>query len=133
VSEVKGNKDIVGVKIRLTGKIASKSLKSYADYYEFKVTDGKEEITVVYKGILPNSFQDGADIIADGYMQEDGKFKAKNLLVKCPSKYVPKERGGEESSVKIWYYVLIGLFLPLGLAIFLIKVITQKKRFFERK
>jgi cytochrome c-type biogenesis protein CcmE len=91
VSEVKGNKEFVGVKVRLTGKIASKSLKSHSDYYEFKVTDGKEEITVVYKGVLPNSFQDGADVIADGYVQEDGKFKAHNLLVKCPSKYVRKK------------------------------------------
>jgi cytochrome c-type biogenesis protein CcmE len=91
VSEIKGNEEFVGVKVRLTGKIVPKSLKSHSEYYEFKVTDGKEEITVVYKGVLPNSFQDGADVIADGYVQEDGKFKANSLLVKCPSKYVPKK------------------------------------------
>jgi cytochrome c-type biogenesis protein CcmE len=91
VSEVKGNEELIGVKVRLTGKIVPKSLESHSEYYEFKVTDGKEEITVVYKGVLPNSFQDGADVIADGYVQEDGKFKANSLLVKCPSKYVPKK------------------------------------------
>ncbi len=75
VSEVKGKKSLVGVKVRLTGKIVPKSLKSYSDYYEFKVSDGKEEIVIVYKGVLPSSFQDGADVIAVGFFQEDGKFK----------------------------------------------------------
>ncbi len=91
VSELKSQPDLVGKPVRLTGKVAKGTYQSQSDTHIFEVTDGKQNIKIEYTGILPNSFQDGAEVIADGVYQTDGVFKAKSLLVKCPSKYIPKE------------------------------------------
>lgn len=91
VSELKSQPDLVGQPVRLTGKVAKGTYQSQSDTHIFEVTDGKESVKVEYKGILPNSFQDGAEVIADGVYRADGVFRAKSLLVKCPSKYIPKK------------------------------------------
>lgn len=88
-SELKADKSLVGKPVRLNGKVAKGSFKSLEDHYEFEVTDGKEKIKISYSGVLPNSFDEGREVIADGVYQK-GVFKAERILVKCPSKYVPK-------------------------------------------
>ncbi|MDE5833040.1 MAG: cytochrome c maturation protein CcmE [Desulfovibrio sp.] len=49
-------------------------------------------IPVVYKGAIPDAFKEGAEIIVEGGMKEDGKFLAKILMTKCPSKYKKENR-----------------------------------------
>jgi cytochrome c-type biogenesis protein CcmE len=45
-------------------------------------------IPVVYKGVIPDSFAAGRDVILEGTF--DGNvFHAANLLTQCPSKYKP--------------------------------------------
>lgn len=78
--------------IRLTGKVAPGTIKKEGKTIEFQITEGGSSFKVVYKGGVPNSFQDNADVIADGEISEDGSyFKAKSLIVKCPSKYSAAE------------------------------------------
>ena len=50
-----------------------------------------EKIQVVYDGAKPGNFEQATEIVCVG-QYTDGKFHAKELLVKCPSKYM------EESS-----------------------------------
>ncbi len=50
-----------------------------------------EKIQVVYDGAKPGNFEQATEIVCVG-KYTDGKFHAKELLVKCPSKYM------EESS-----------------------------------
>ncbi len=92
-SELKSDESLIGKPVRLSGKVAKGSFKSLKDHYEFEVTDGKARIKISYSGVLPNSFDEGREVIADGVYQK-GVFKAENLLVKCPSKYVPKLEKG---------------------------------------
>jgi cytochrome c-type biogenesis protein CcmE len=55
--------------------------------YVFNVTDGAQAYPVVYKGIAPDTFTDGVDVVVEGRMGEDGTFHATVLLAKCASRY----------------------------------------------
>ena len=53
----------------------------------FNMTDGEATLAVYYRGIIPDTFVDGADVVVEGQLQPDGVFAAHTLLAKCPSKY----------------------------------------------
>jgi cytochrome c-type biogenesis protein CcmE len=55
--------------------------------YAFRVTDGAKVFPVVYRGIAPDTFTDGVDVVVEGRMAEDGTFHATTLLAKCASRY----------------------------------------------
>ncbi len=56
----------------------------------FTVGDDQTQIPVVYKGIIPDTFKEGIDVIVEGKLTPQGVFDAGTLLAKCPSKYVPE-------------------------------------------
>jgi cytochrome c-type biogenesis protein CcmE len=53
----------------------------------FRVTDGAQTIPVVYRGIAPDTFTDGVDVVVEGRLAADGTFHATTLLAKCASRY----------------------------------------------
>jgi cytochrome c-type biogenesis protein CcmE len=53
----------------------------------FVMTDGRSTLPVVYHGIVPDTFVDGADVVVEGSLTPGGTFQASTLLAKCPSKY----------------------------------------------
>ena len=55
--------------------------------YAFIVTDGARTVPVVYRGIAPDTFTDGVDVVVEGRMGRDGTFRATTLLAKCASRY----------------------------------------------
>ena len=55
--------------------------------YAFIVTDGARTFPVVYRGIAPDTFTDGVDVVVEGRMAPDGTFHATTLLAKCASRY----------------------------------------------
>ncbi|HJQ19962.1 MAG TPA: cytochrome c maturation protein CcmE [Gemmatimonadaceae bacterium] len=55
--------------------------------YAFHVTDGSRDVPVVYRGIAPDTFTDGVDVVVEGRMGQDGTFHATTLLAKCASRY----------------------------------------------
>jgi cytochrome c-type biogenesis protein CcmE len=55
--------------------------------YAFVVTDGARQVHVVYRGIAPDTFTDGVDVVLEGRMTPDGTFRATTLLAKCASRY----------------------------------------------
>ena len=58
---------------------------------QFKVTDGKASVLVVYKGILPDLFREGQGVVVLGTEQTDGVFRASEVLAKHDETYMPKE------------------------------------------
>lgn len=98
VKEIVQNVDkYKGVQLRLTGKVAPGSIKKEGKTIEFEITEDGARFPVVYKGGVPNSFQDNADVIADGELSKNGEhFEAKSLIVKCPSKYTAGETKKEK-------------------------------------
>lgn len=55
--------------------------------YAFQVTDGAKMFPVVYRGIAPDTFTDGVDVVVEGRLGTDGTFQATTLLAKCASRY----------------------------------------------
>jgi cytochrome c-type biogenesis protein CcmE len=47
----------------------------------------RKKITVVYKGVKPDLMKDEAQAILTGSLADDGTFIAREVLMKCPSKY----------------------------------------------
>ena len=57
----------------------------------FKVTDTAKTIPVVYSGILPDLFREGKGVVAQGRLNPDGTFQAKEVLAKHDENYMPPE------------------------------------------
>jgi len=53
----------------------------------FAMTDGAKTYNVVYRGIPPDTFTDGVDVVVEGRLGRDGTFHATTLLAKCASRY----------------------------------------------
>ena len=53
----------------------------------FEVSDGARTYPVVYRGIAPDTFTDGVDVVVEGRLGRDGTFRATTLLAKCASRY----------------------------------------------
>ena len=54
------------------------------------VDDQGEKITVVYDGAKPGNFEQATEVVCVGTYENDA-FKAKEILVKCPSKYMEEQ------------------------------------------
>lgn len=80
-----------GKKIKLAGKVAAGSLKSNQDRHEFVVEDLGKSISVLYVGLVPDTFKEGVEVVVEGRAQSEPVFQAQNLMAKCASKY---EAGG---------------------------------------
>lgn len=79
--------------VRLGGMVETGSLRRDADgvTVRFVVGDGKARIPVAFKGIVPDLFQEGSGVVAEGKLGANGTFVADNLLAKHDEKYVPRE------------------------------------------
>ena len=53
----------------------------------FRMTDGAQTYNVVYRGITPDTFTDGVDVVVEGRLGRDNTFRATTLLAKCASRY----------------------------------------------
>ncbi len=62
-----------------------------ADFTLVDLEHPEKGIRVHYRGVLPDTFEQGAEIIVEGRM-EGADFAAKTLMTKCPSKYEKANR-----------------------------------------
>ena len=81
---------------RLFGTVSKDNLLYAEDglSVEFQLVDEEninQFITVKYKGLVPDTFEAGAEVIIEGAMN-DSSFQAKSLMTKCPSKYEKENR-----------------------------------------
>jgi cytochrome c-type biogenesis protein CcmE len=53
----------------------------------FAISDGAKTYNVIYRGITPDTFTDGVDVVVEGRLTRDGTFHATTLLAKCASRY----------------------------------------------
>jgi cytochrome c-type biogenesis protein CcmE len=53
----------------------------------FTMTDGTRTYPVHYRGVTPDTFTDGVDIVVEGRLDANGVFQATTLLAKCASRY----------------------------------------------
>jgi cytochrome c-type biogenesis protein CcmE len=76
--------------VRVGGKVQTGSISWDGAHgeLEFTLTDGVRQLPVVYSGIAPDVFRAGVTAIVEGRLDADGRFLARQLLLKCPHKYV---------------------------------------------
>jgi cytochrome c-type biogenesis protein CcmE len=93
-SELKAN-SIYGEGVRVSGQLIKESIRWEPKTLtlHFNMTDGKETLPVVYQGPIPDTFETGTDVVAEGKYAREGVFQASTLLVKCPSKYQSQPTG----------------------------------------
>lgn len=58
--------------------------------YKFFVDEGGHTLAVEYKGIIPDTFKDGAEVVVTGRLGDNNIFIATEILAKCASKYEAK-------------------------------------------
>jgi cytochrome c-type biogenesis protein CcmE len=79
-------------RIRICGIVAPNDLQinpaQLAANFYIKGTD--KELRVNYRGVVPDLFKEGAEIIVEGKQDTAGVFQADVLLTKCASKYEGK-------------------------------------------
>lgn len=92
-----GHEDL-GENFRINGHVVPGSIRKNPDLLgaRFVMTDGTRELPVVYARETPDTFVDGAEVVVEGALGQDGAFLAHTLLAKCPSKYEPQNRGAEQ-------------------------------------
>lgn len=83
----------VDTRIRAGGMVAEGSLKRTGDSLdvEFVVTDFVKNVTIRYRGILPDLFREGQGIVALGKLNNAGELIADEVLAKHDENYMPPE------------------------------------------
>lgn len=92
-TDVAAGKAPQGKPFRIGGLVKDGSLARQADgvTIRFVVTDTEHDIAVDYKGILPDLFQEGKGVVAQGKLAADGNFVASEVLAKHDENYMPPE------------------------------------------
>ena len=90
-TEIKNLNETTTEKIRLGGMVKDQSIKINSDKINFIITDFKNEINVTYSGIVPNLFQEGKGVVAEGILRDKNYFKAEKILAKHDENYIPPE------------------------------------------
>ena len=78
-----------GAAIRVAGKVTTDPIHWNVQQLSlaFTMGEGEARVPVRYRGVKPDMFQPGADVIVEGKLGPDGILTASNLMTSCPSKY----------------------------------------------
>ena len=74
--------------VRVAGVVQNDVTRSQGGLQvSFTEKDGTASMPVEYHGTLPDIFQPGITVVAEGRLGADGIFHARNVLAKCPSRF----------------------------------------------
>ena len=90
-SEIKSFSEIEKNKIRVGGMVKKNSISIQTKELKFIITDFKNEINVVYSGAVPNLFEEGKGVVAEGFLKDKNFFLATKILAKHDENYMPPE------------------------------------------
>ena len=90
-TEIKNLSEIGKKKIRIGGMVKKDSITMISKEIKFIVTDFKNEINVVYSGVVPNLFAEEKGVVAEGYLKDKNFFLATKILAKHDENYMPPE------------------------------------------
>jgi len=90
-SEVKLLSEIKKKKVRIGGMVKSNSIIVSSENVNFIITDLKNEINVIYSGVVPNLFTEGKGVVAEGYLKDKNFLQATKILAKHDENYMPPE------------------------------------------
>ena len=90
-SDIQLLEEIKDKKIRVGGMVKENSIEISSEKINFIVTDFKNEINVIYSGVVPNLFSEGKGVVAEGYLKDRSFFEATKILAKHDENYMPPE------------------------------------------
>tara|TARA_B100001059_G_C17604694_1_gene461374 strand:- start:68 stop:481 length:414 start_codon:yes stop_codon:yes gene_type:complete len=90
-SDVKLMTELKNKKIRIGGMVKKNSIAMSTNEVNFIITDFKNEINVIYSGVVPNLFSEGKGVVAEGFLKDRNFFQASKILAKHDENYMPPE------------------------------------------
>ena len=90
-SEIKELSELDKKKIRVGGMVKKSSIFITSNEVKFIITDFKNEINVTYSGAIPNLFEEGKGVVAEGFLKDRNFFSATKILAKHDENYMPPE------------------------------------------
>jgi cytochrome c-type biogenesis protein CcmE len=89
-----------GKKLQLHGFVVPDSIertRSGLDW-RFKVQSNGQIVNATYRGVVPDTFKNDAEVVLKGTLSTEGFAVVPNgVMAKCPSKYEPKTGGPAKS------------------------------------
>ena len=90
-TEIKQLSELETKKIRVGGMVKKNSIITNDSEINFVITDFKNELVVSFKGSVPNLFEEGKGVVAEGFLKDRSYFKATKILAKHDENYMPPE------------------------------------------
>ena len=90
-SEIKSLTKLTNNKIRVGGMVKKNSISMNSNEVNFIITDFKNEINVSYSGAVPNLFEEGKGVVAEGFLKDRNFLTAVKILAKHDENYMPPE------------------------------------------
>tara|TARA_Y100000813_G_C24119292_1_gene331827 strand:- start:440 stop:862 length:423 start_codon:yes stop_codon:yes gene_type:complete len=90
-TEIKNLSELDNKKIRVGGMVKKSSIKTNDTEINFVITDFKNELLVSFKGSVPNLFEEGKGVVAEGFLKDRSYLKAVKILAKHDENYMPPE------------------------------------------
>tara|TARA_B100000902_G_scaffold292076_1_gene278473 strand:- start:140 stop:559 length:420 start_codon:yes stop_codon:yes gene_type:complete len=90
-TEIKALSELDKKKIRVGGMVKKNSISINSSEVKFVITDFKNEINVSYTGAIPNLFEEGKGVVAEGVLRDRNFFSASKILAKHDENYMPPE------------------------------------------
>ena len=90
-TEIRNLSEIDNKKIRIGGMVKDHSVLINPDKITFVITDFKNEINVSYSGAVPNLFEEGKGVVAEGFLKDRSFLIADKILAKHDANYMPPE------------------------------------------
>ena len=78
-------------KIRVGGMVKKNSIQINDKEIFFIITDYKNELLVVFNGSIPNLFEEGKGVVAEGTLKDRKFLNAVKILAKHDENYMPPE------------------------------------------
>ena len=90
-TDVKNLPELNLKKIRVGGMVKKDSIQTFDNQIKFIITDFKNELFVSFNGSLPNLFEEGKGVVAEGYLEDRNYLNAEKILAKHDENYMPPE------------------------------------------
>ena len=90
-TDINNLNQIESKKIRVVGMVKKNSIEIENKNLKFVITDFKNEISVTFSGAVPNLFEEGKGVVAEGYLEDKKYLKAEKILAKHDENYMPPE------------------------------------------
>ena len=90
-TDINNLNQIESKKIRDGGMVKKNSIEIENKNLKFVITDFKNEIIVTFSGAVPNLFEEGKGVVAEGYLEDRKYLKAEKILAKHDENYMPPE------------------------------------------